>query len=110
VIDPILSFDMIQYRADEAIENIDPSFSAMLKVTIGDTEYPIIAGQTEGVSIKHEYALEDDFSDGILLEAMTLRGAGAAASLDQGDFKCLFIQIQVMMYSTLCKNLKVHMT
>ena len=86
VIDPILSFDMIQYRADEAIENIDPSFSAMLKVTIGDTEYPIIAGQTEGVSIKHEYALEDDFSDGILLEAMTLRGAGAAASLDQGDF------------------------
>ncbi len=86
VIDPVFSFDLIQYRADGELENIDPSYASMVRVTIDGEVYPIISGQVEGESVRHEFALTDSLIGGILIEAMTLRGDGADASLEEGDF------------------------
>ena len=86
VIDPVFSFDLIQYRADVAIENIDPSYASMVQVTIDGQSFPIIAGQPEGQSIKQEFPLPEDFSGDILIEAIALRGSGAGANLEEGDF------------------------
>ncbi len=99
IIDPTLSFDMIQYRADEAIENIDPSFSVMALVTIDDNEveYPLIAGQEEGEMVRHDFPLPQDFSGEVLIEVMTLRGNGAIVSngnFADGDF-ALIDNIQI---------------
>jgi len=86
VIDPVFSFDMVQYRADGELENINPDYAAMVRVTIDGEVYPIISGQPEGESIRHEYALTDSLSGGVLIEAMTLRGNGVSGSFDEGDF------------------------
>lgn len=83
--EPTLSFDLIQYRAEMALENIDPSYSVMVKVSIDEdyeTSYPIIAGQPNGELIRNDFLLPADFSDEVLIEVITLRGDGAVFSTE----------------------------
>lgn len=92
MVNPTLSFDLIQYRSDALIEDINQGYAVMVKVSIDneyDITYPLIYDQAEGESVKHQFALPEEFSDELLIEVVTLRGNGAEVfdnNFEDGDF------------------------
>jgi len=92
MINPVFSFDLIQYRDDALIDNINQGYASMVRLSIDDdytVTYPIIYDQVEGESVNHQFELPADFSDEILIEVITLRGNGAevnAENFSDGDF------------------------
>ena len=89
LLDPTFSFDLVQFRSDTEIENINPGYTVMVQVTIDDEAFPIIFDQEEGEFVKHQYPLPQDFAGEILIEVITLRGNGAFVfnnNFSGGDF------------------------
>lgn len=77
LVEPTFSFDLVQFRSENDLENVDPSYASMAQVTIDGEVFPLIYDQQEGEIVKHQFPLEDDFEGQILIELITLRGAGA---------------------------------
>lgn len=89
LIDPTFSFDLVQFRSDAEIENVNPGYSVMVQVTIDGEALPIIFDQEEGEIVKHQFPLETDFVGELLIEVITLRGNGAFVfnnNFSGGDF------------------------
>lgn len=89
LLDPTFSFDLVQFRSDAEVENINPAYTVMVQVTVGDEAFPIIFDQEEGEIVKHQFPLAVDFAGEILIEAITLRGNGAFVfnnNFSGGDF------------------------
>lgn len=83
MMEPKLSFDMIQFRADQIVDtSLPPEYGAMLKVYLNNTSFPVIYGQPEGESVNHSYDLPLDYSDQIRIEVITLTGNKGAAIAD----------------------------
>ncbi len=83
MMEPKLSFDMIQFRADEIEEtNLPAEYGAMLKVYLNDSDFPVVFGQTEGELVYHEYELPLDYNDEIKIEVITLSGNKGATIAD----------------------------
>lgn len=86
---PVFSFDLIQFREDIILDNIDESLRVMVKVIIDEEERDIIFDQEEGLAITHEYILPPDFSGPIAIEIVTLRGRGILSEDEEyaiGDY------------------------
>ena len=89
LIDPTFSFDLVQFRSDTEIENINPGYVSMVQVTIDGEVFPLIYDQVEGEVVKHQFPLEDDFQGELLIQVITLRGNGAFVfdnDFSRGDF------------------------
>lgn len=89
LLDPTFSFDLVQFRSDTEIENINPAYTVMTQVTIDDEVFPIIFDQEEGEIIKHQFPLDLDFQGEVLIEVITLRGNGAFVfnnNFSSGDY------------------------
>jgi len=83
MMEPKLSFDMIQFRADEIQETALPAeYGAMLKVYLDDSDFPVIFGQTEGEKVNHVYDIPLDYADQVRIEVITLTGNKGATIAD----------------------------